>query len=547
MAAYELIARILFAAALVYIARNVFRRREKAFLRSVAIVVLGDIGRSPRMMYHAESFAKAHFQTYLIGFAGSTPIPSLERLNVQLVHLSETPSGLKNLPFLLLAPLKIAVQICSILYTLLVLIPHPPEYIMVQNPPSIPTLALVQLVCKIRGSKLIIDWHNLGYSILALRLGNDHILVKVARKFEQFFGRTADIHLFVTCAMRDHLVKEWDLRGIKSVLHDRPPSSFKKAEVFETHDLFNKLHTSLSVDIPDSFLLPSLRPNSTPLTHLVQSSNSPNTVAFDIEMMSDSFVTVVSPGSLFPALRPDRPALLVSSTSWTPDEDFSLLLDALRQYEQRAREVNESGSTDEDHDETLPKLIAIVTGKGPLRKHYMEEALRREREERWRWVRCKSLWLEAEDYPVLLGSADLGVCLHSSSSALDLPMKVVDMFGCGLPVCALDFKCLPELVKDGKNGHIFHTADELSVQLTRLLRGFPHAPRLDALRTTFAQNISHNAEHRHRLQPQRTQATGEPELEDNDWGWCSWSENWDRVLKPLVLTDVDRDQSVWAR
>lgn len=47
--------------------------RESPALRSVAILVLGDVGRSPRMMYHAESFAKLQFETYLVGYEGARP------------------------------------------------------------------------------------------------------------------------------------------------------------------------------------------------------------------------------------------------------------------------------------------------------------------------------------------------------------------------------------------------------------------------------------------------------------------------------------------
>ena len=65
-----------------------------------------------------------------------------------------------------------------------------------------------------------------------------------------------------------------------------------------------------------------------------------------------------------PKLRRDRPALVLTSTSWTPDEDFSILLEALTLYEHSAR------------TKKLPKLLMLVTGKGPLKEEYMKRILK---------------------------------------------------------------------------------------------------------------------------------------------------------------------------
>ncbi len=42
--------------------------------RTVQIVVLGDIGRSPRMQYHALSIAKHGARVFLIGYQGTTTV-----------------------------------------------------------------------------------------------------------------------------------------------------------------------------------------------------------------------------------------------------------------------------------------------------------------------------------------------------------------------------------------------------------------------------------------------------------------------------------------
>lgn len=187
-----------------------------------------------------------------------------------------------------------------------------------------------------------------------------------------------------------------------TTLYDRPPEQFKPTSMNEQHNLFIKLSQTYPAFMPrnlDDFKASGV----TESTCFTQKLNNGSVVA-----------------------KPNRPGLLISSTSWTPDEDFEILLMALDRYE---AQVCAGGSQ-------LPDLICVITGKGPLKKDYE----RRIAERNWRHIQVVMPWLEAEDYPKILAAADLGVCLHYSSSGLDLPMKVVDMFGCGLPVCAINFK-----------------------------------------------------------------------------------------------------------
>jgi len=432
------------------------RQRSKAVPNSACVVVLGDIGRSPRMMYHAQSLAQTGHKVYLLGYSGSPVLPALEASDaVAIVHIPQPPAWLSKLPralFLLLAPLKLLHGALALAWALLFALPSFPQVLLVQTPPALPTLPVVRLASFLQGSSLVIDWHNTSYSILAMRLGKNSIPTKIAKALEGFCGRHATAHFFVTEAMKKELSASWDLSGDRLAFHDRPQASSRRLNVQETHALLQRI--SVLQD-------PALK------------------AFLGVKQEGDTGFTVpTSDGSVEP--KAGRPALLVSSTSWTADEDFSILLRALNVYEKKAR-MAEGG---------LPRVMVLITGKGALKAEFERSVARLE--QGWAYVRCRTAWLESSDYPKLLGAADLGISLHSSSSGIDLPMKVVDMFGSGLPVLALDFACIGELVQDEINGRVFRDAAELADQLEALLKGFPKSSStIDSLRegVTATQSI----------------------------------------------------------
>ena len=427
----------------------------------VQVLVLGDIGRSPRMQYHALSIAKHGAQVDLIGYRESDIHPDiLSNSNAIRIHaLDPAPAYLQTKDkrlFLVYGPLKVLFQIWTI-WLVLGYRTKPSRWMLVQNPPSIPTLAVAYVICFLRHTRLIIDWHNFGYSILALRLGSRHPLVRISRLYEQTFAHSAEAHFCVTSAMARVLERDYGITTKILPLHDRPASHLQVLTLAQRSSFLDTL---------------------------------PNLLSPDDDQRLQDYQRLVS------EIKMGKSRLLVSSTSWTPDEDFSVLLEALINYSDLA-------ITTHPH---LPEVLVIVTGKGPQKDAFLNGIKDLKAQEKLEMVTIETTFLATSDYAKLLGSADLGVSLHTSSSGVDLPMKVVDMFGTGLPVVGWgEFEAWPELVREGVNGRSFSDAKGLQEVLMQLFSGDDES--LERLR--------------------------EGAIEE---GKLRWDEEWDRVAEPLFFS-----------
>ena len=138
-------------------------------------------------------------------------------------------------------------------------------------------------------------------------------------------------------------------------MHDRPPAHFHRALPAEAQGALGRLSKEITPPVPPSFDLQSLG---------VASSSKPN---------------VSTP----------RPAFLISSTSWTADEDFAPLLTALDTYQ-----------TALSSGQSLPKLFVLITGKGALRAAFERQvAALRERTRRLEGRLCQVCFLVRQRLP----------------------------------------------------------------------------------------------------------------------------------------------------
>lgn len=362
----------------------------KSTKKRIMICVLGELGHSPRILYHARSFSCNNFQVELCGYVDKDiPTDILENEHIQIHELK----NIRGDGSLVTKALKQSLQLVSIFWKLRAV-----DYILLQNPPTIPVLPLAVLVKIVTRSKLIIDWHNLGYSILQLKFDGNfyHPLVLVSFIIEYFFAKFADYNVTVTEAMKKYLINSFGLREQTiHVLYDRPGRQFSPLKISRSDALKQPFVSGL---VPKDF---------------------------DLE----------------------KDKIFVTSTSFTPDEDISVLIGALKIYENSYAKF----------DNSLPRILCFITGKGPLK----EKVKKQVQNFRWNRVHIEFVWLSADEYPKLLQLCDYGVSLHTSSSGLDLPMKILDMFGSGLPVICMNYPVLEELVQQNVNGLKFADRREL--------------------------------------------------------------------------------------
>ena len=376
--------------------------------------------------------------------------------------------------------------------------PPPPRLVYVLTPPSFPTF-LVIVVLRVAWSRLVyggsvrpffvVDWVNYGWSIIAMHraaascLGR--VLVAIVRFGEmRLFGPiVGDLHLTVSKTMARDLhahgvVNHKGFQPLRSDLEDEDVDAAAPLVVYDgVLPLTHPRGLGERMTFFDAFVrAAAVTPQEGEGGECDGTAAAP-TILLEPEQWpqwlspgQNVFLEEVQSRSSRLTIRQcaNRPAVVLSSTSYTPDEDFTVLLEAVRGFDLTLRE----GCRRQGPSSFPERVLFIITGRGPMYAEVRDQIIELNSKH---LVHCAILqvWFaDIEDYKTVLGCVDLGVSMHQSSSGVDLPMKVYDMFRGGVPVLARQFPALPELVQNDVTGYSFDTADELRDELARVFAGW---------------------------------------------------------------------------
>lgn len=349
---------------------------------------------------------------------------------------------------------------------------------------------------------LVVDWHNFGYTVL--QAARRPRAVVEMYKFLELHGCAGDVNITVSEAMQRMVLSDVLHRRPSSPLHSlsnrrtcttMPTNTDSEADVVVLYDvapsLFAPVEFPTFVDCvvtPTNNDLMAIAPSPTPLRqcaarHATTADIAPRkvegtapqtrwgiappppwvlaAVAERHSCASQTNSFRASAGSV-PSKR--RGLMVVGSTSWTEEDDYSILVEALQRLDHRLcheykylEHNNNSITATPLHGSSasagpppvssppdLLDLWVLITGKGSTRRQF-ESSIRAANLSSH--IVVSTVYLQSyQQYSMTLGAADVGLCLHFSTSGLDLPMKGVDMLGCGLPVMALDYPAIGELM-----------------------------------------------------------------------------------------------------
>ncbi len=181
----------------------------------VAVVVAGELARSPRMLNHARELARAGCSVSLIGYAGREfPLPPGVRVIAVPAY-----AGAAAEPNRAWTPRRAGLRMARVFSAVFVALRKVgPQVVLIQNPPAFAALA-----ARLLGVPVISDWHNYGFAMLGLRMGPGsriRFANVLAGRLEGALGQMARHHLCVSAGMQSDLAQRFGIEA--KVLYDLP-------------------------------------------------------------------------------------------------------------------------------------------------------------------------------------------------------------------------------------------------------------------------------------------------------------------------------------